>query len=59
MGAISVSSCNLSSIRNIIEDSKFWLPIIIEGLCIHILRQGNTVAYRMPRYSLSIEDQSE
>lgn len=59
LGVISVSSCNLSSIGNIIEDSKFWLPTITEGFCTHIRRQANTVAHRMPRYSLSIEDQSE
>ncbi|RXH76457.1 hypothetical protein DVH24_019345 [Malus domestica] len=55
LGAISVSSRNLSSIGNIIKDSKFWLPTIIEGFCTHIHRQANTMAHRMPRYSLSIK----
>lgn len=59
VGALTDASPNLSTIGQIMDDVKHWLPTITEEVCTHIRRQANTVAHRLARFSLSVANQCD
>lgn len=59
IGALQNPTTNLSSLGQIIEDTKAELRSITEDLCTHIYRQANNVSHHLARYSLSLGSESE